>query len=147
MAHGSTRFSFLAGIVMLLLASAAAPASAQGFTGTWQNELGSYLVIQSSNPLIGYYINMAPNTNCRGVTYPIMGSVTGNTIVWSVNWMGPLNCYSQTSWTGFLYNGKIVTLWNLVINGTSSTSQIRQGSDTFTKISQIEFESFLQEAP
>jgi hypothetical protein len=43
------------------------------------------------------------------------------------------SCHSITAWTGFYYNNEISTLWQLVADGTTSTSQISTGSDTFTQ--------------
>jgi hypothetical protein len=98
------------------------------------NQNGSTLYISSvaSNGLLtGTYINRASGYQCQNIPYPVTGWVYGTAITFTTIWNGTESCNSITSWTGFLYNGQIQTLWQLVISGSSSTTQILQGTDTF----------------
>ena len=103
---------------------------------TWVNQRGSTLAIESvgTNGLIkGYYVNRASGTGCQNVAYDLTGWIHGNAITFTVNWDNQTaSCNSITSWTGFYYGGQITTLWQLVVNGTTSTSQILKGEDTFS---------------
>ena len=60
-------------------------------------------------------------------------SITFNTIWHSAS----ASCNSITAWTGFLYQGKISSLWSLTINGSSNTSQIIRGNDTFIQVKKL----------
>jgi len=102
----------------------------------WTNQSGSILYIESvskNGQIEGKYINHAQGYGCQNIAYPVTGWVYGTAITFTVDWKSTIeSCNSITSWTGFLYQGQIQTLWQLVINGSSSTSQILKGSDTFT---------------
>lgn len=109
----------------------------------WENQSGSYLYIDQIKPdgqLVGHYINNDTHFHCVGTPYPLTGWVISgtNTITFTVKWDNSYaNCQSLTSWTGFLNSegSRITTLWQLVSNGTTSTRQIVQGSDTFVRVS------------
>ena len=102
----------------------------------WTNQNGSTLYIDnvaSNGLLTGTYINRAQGYGCQNIAYPITGWVYGNAITFTTIWQSTTeSCNSITAWTGFLYQGQIQTLWQLVINGSSNTKQILQGTDTFT---------------
>ena len=101
----------------------------------WTNQSGSTLYIESisnDGQIVGSYINRAQGYGCQNIEYPVTGWVYGTAITFTVDWKSAIeSCNSITSWTGFLYQGKIQTLWQLVVNGSSSTSQIINGPDTF----------------
>lgn len=101
----------------------------------WTNQDGSTLyidTIRSDGLLTGTYINRAQGYNCQNISYPVTGWVYGTAITFNTIWQSTTeSCNSITAWTGFYYQGKISTLWQITINGSTSTSQIIQGSDTF----------------
>ena len=102
----------------------------------WTNQSGSTLYIDNiggNGQLTGTYINRAKGYGCQNIAYPVTGWVYGTAITFTTTWQSTTeSCNSITAWTGFLYQGQIQTLWQLVINGSSSTKQIVQGTDTFT---------------
>jgi len=102
----------------------------------WTNQSGSTLYIENiakDGQVTGSYINRAQGYGCQNIAYPVTGWVYGTAIVFTVNWKSTIeSCNSITAWSGFLYQGEIKTLWQLTVNGSSSTSQILKGSDTFT---------------
>lgn len=103
----------------------------------WTNQSGSVLYINSVDPngkLTGTYINRAAGYLCKNIPYPVTGWVYGTAITFTTKWQSSTeSCNSITAWTGFLYKDQIQTLWQLVINDSSSTSQILKGSDTFKR--------------
>lgn len=113
----------------------------------WTNQSGSTLYIDSigSNGLLtGTYINRAAGYGCKNISYPVVGWVYGTAITFNTLWRSTTeSCNSITAWTGFYYNGKIDTLWQLTINGSSSTSQIIQGSDVFSRSPVVENKSLM----
>lgn len=102
----------------------------------WTNQSGSTLYIEnigSNGQLTGTYINRAQGYGCQNIAYPVTGWVYGTAITFTTTWQSTTeSCNSITAWTGFLYQGQIQTLWQLVINGSSNTKQIIQGADTFS---------------
>ena len=104
----------------------------------WNNQSGSTLTIDSidSTGLItGSYINRASGYGCQNIPYPVTGWAYGTAITFNTIWQsGSESCNSITAWSGFLYSGKISTLWSLTINGSSSTSQIIRGNDSFKQV-------------
>jgi len=127
-------FLFLAGLTSIAQAGNLLQAGS-----AWTNQSGSTLYIRSISPnglLTGAYINRAAGYQCQNTPYPVTGWVYGTAITFTTKWKNSTeSCNSITAWTGFLYQGQIKTLWQLVINGSSSTRQIIQGSDTFTPAS------------
>ena len=111
----------------------------------WTNQSGSTLYIDSigSNGLLtGTYINRAQGYGCQNIAYPVTGWVYGTAITFNTIWQSTTeSCNSITAWTGFLYDGQIQTLWQLVINGSSTPSQILQGTDTFSPQSSMTHKS------
>lgn len=110
----------------------------------WQNQSGSTLYLEdidSEGKITGLYINRAAGFSCQNTPYPLTGWVleNTNTISLTVKWENTSdNCHSLTSWTGFFSSDcqTMSTLWQLVVNGTTSTKQIYQGSDNFTRVAQ-----------
>ncbi len=101
----------------------------------WTNQSGSILYInsiESNGQLTGTYINRASGYQCQNIPYPVTGWVYGTAITFTTIWQSSVeSCNSITAWTGVYYQGQIQTLWQLVINGSSSTSQIIKGFDIF----------------
>ncbi len=99
--------------------------SCDSLNGTWANELGSALVIDSigqDGRIIGQY---ASSTGVDGKVFPLDGWINANSdfpdevnISFSVRWEG---YGSITSWTGYcsekLEGSEIKTIWNLVRSG------------------------------
>lgn len=113
----------------------------------WTNQSGSTLYIDSidsTGKLTGHYINRAAGYACQNISYPVTGWVFGTAITFTTIWQSSTeSCNSITSWTGFYYNGKISTLWQLVINGSTTTQQIIQGSDVFSPASAMKRQSLI----
>lgn len=107
----------------------------------WTNQDGSTLYIDTvgTNGLItGTYINRASGYQCKNISYPVTGWVYGTAITFTTIWESTTeSCNSITAWTGFYYQGQISTLWQLTINGSTSTSQIMTGSDVFKPASSV----------
>ena len=105
---------------------------------SWVNQDSSTLSItsvDSTGQITGIYINGAAGYNCQNIVYPVTGWIYGTAITFDTKWESSIeSCNSITSWAGFLYQGEISTFWNLTLNGSTSTSQIIQGKDTFTQI-------------
>lgn len=116
---------------------------------TWTNQSGSVLTIGSidgQGQITGSYVNKASGYRCQNIPYPVTGWVYGSAITFTVKWQSSSeSCSSITAWTGFLDNqGQIETLWQLVVNGSTSTNQILKGSDTFTQNQALEHKSLMQ---
>ena len=115
----------------------------------WTNQSGSTLYIDAISPngqVAGHYINRAQGYNCQNISYPVTGWVYGTAITFTTIWQSSTeSCNSITSWTGFYYNGQISTLWQLVVNGSTSTKQIMQGSDVFKQSGTTEHKSLLHD--
>lgn len=107
----------------------------------WTNQSGSTLYLDAIDPstgkVTGHYINRAAGYGCQNISYPVTGWIYGTAITFTTNWESSTeSCNSITSWTGFYAQnqgkGQISTLWQLVVNGSTNTNQIVQGSDVFT---------------
>jgi hypothetical protein len=136
------RITFHLAFAVALLVLALPVAAQSPFVGVWQNQLGSYLVVQFVDPgtgqVSGYYVNYASGWSCIGSPYSVTGWAYANTITFSVLWKNSVaNCNSQTAWTGFLSGGRISTRWNLVTTAGSWSN----GSDTFTQVGATEHPS------
>ena len=116
-------------------------------SSAWTNQDGSTLYINSvgsNGQITGTYINRAPGYSCQNISYPVTGWIYGTAITFTTIWQSSTeSCNSITAWTGFYYNGEIATLWQLTINGSTSTSQIIQGSDVFKSSTHVEKKSIL----
>lgn len=139
------------GAFLLCLCGMSGTLMAQELTAmsAWVNQDGSTLYINSINAqgeLTGSYINRAAGFACQNSPYPVNGWVFGTAISFSTKWLNSVeSCNSITSWSGFYINtggqGKISTLWQLVVNGSTSPSQILKGQDVFSQTSAIENKS------
>jgi len=136
----------------VLLFSSVAMADGEQLAGlkassAWTNQSGSTLYIDSIDDrgfLTGTYINRASGYSCQNISYPVVGWVYGTAITFNTIWRSTTeSCNSITAWTGFLYNGKIDTLWQLTRNGSSNTSQIIKGNDVFSPSAAIEKKSLM----
>jgi|TARA_B110000259_G_scaffold162177_1_gene186774 hypothetical protein len=134
-------FSTLAVSLLFVAASYGDSITSIPTPSAWDNQSGSTLVINSidSTGLItGTYVNRAPGYACQNIPYPVTGWAYGTAITFNTIWQSAsASCNSITAWTGFLYQGKISTLWSLTINGSSSTSQIIRGNDTFKQVKKL----------
>ena len=105
---------------------------------TWINQRGSTLTIESislNGLLTGIYINNAIGYGCQKTPYPVTGWVSGTAITFTTQWTNVAeSCHSITAWTGFLYENQITTLWQLVNDGSTNTSQIAAGEDVYKLI-------------
>lgn len=113
----------------------------------WENQSGSTLQIDSIGSyglITGTYINRASGYGCQNISYPVTGWAYGTALTFNTLWESASeSCNSITAWAGFLSQGHISTLWNLTINGSTSASQIIQGSDTFKQIQAVTNKSLL----
>ena len=104
----------------------------------WDNQSGSTLTISSissSGLITGTYTNRESGYGCQNIAYPVTGWAYGTAITFNTIWQNASeSCNSITAWTGFLYQGKMSTLWSLTINGSSSTAQIIRGNDMFKQV-------------
>lgn len=139
--------SIIIGMATMVSAQTTTTSAVQALSA-WTNQGGSTLYIDSISPsgqLTGHYINRASGYGCQNISYPVTGWVYGTAITFTTIWQSSTeSCNSITAWTGFLYNGKISTLWQLVINRSTSTSQILQGSDVFSPTRATMKESLIQ---
>lgn len=139
---------FVANTGMAASPDAAAPTALQAGSG-WTNQSGSTLYIDAVDPtgrITGHYINRAAGYSCQNISYPVTGWVYGTALTFTTIWESTTeSCNSITAWTGFLNaQGQIATLWQLVISGSTSTSQIIQGNDVFTYSSKVNKKSLLK---
>lgn len=105
-------------------------------TGTWANDHGSVLVIQSvgaDGSITGTYTNNAPGYKCAGIAFPLLGWVDGPRLSYTVRWKnGSIDCASITSWTGYINEGRLGVQWALTFEEYGMSS-IRTGSDSYTR--------------
>lgn len=124
--------------LMVLLCPTGQQASAQlpAATGTWRNDHGSVLVIQSvgaDGGVTGTYANNAPGYKCAGVAFPIAGWMDGSRISYTVRWKNAsVDCASITSWTGYFNEGRLGVEWVLVYE-EDGRPRLRAGSDSYTR--------------
>jgi Avidin family len=109
-------------------------AFAQGLPApsVWQNQRGSFLFIQTADPvagLTGWYINEAQGFQCQGVPYQVVGQVTPG-IQFTVNFA---QCNTVTVWNGQLNGPVLNTTWVLNYPGGTQT-----GADQFYLLSQVQ---------
>ena len=143
------KVNYLICFFISLLFSAGCASEPQGLQAlsSWTNQSGSTLTINSIDQnglLSGTYINREQGYGCQNIAYPVTGWVYGTAITFTTLWQSSSeSCNSITAWTGFYYQGAISTLWQLSVNGSSSTSQIIQGSDTFSPATAVIKQSLL----
>lgn len=123
-------------LAALWLAAPQASAQSPSVTGTWVNDHGSTLVIQSigaDGSVTGTYANNAPGYKCAGVAFPIVGWMNGSRISYTVRWRNAsVDCASITSWTGYFNEGRLGVEWVLAFEEYGA-SRIRTGSDSYTR--------------
>ncbi len=126
------------GLSLAALCAAAQPASAQSpsIAGTWVNDHGSTLVIQSigaDGSVTGTYASSTPGYKCAGVAFPLVGWMDGSRISYTVRWKNAsVDCTSITSWTGYFNEGRLGVEWVLTYDEYGA-SRIRTGSDSYTR--------------
>lgn len=106
---------------------------------TWQNQSGSYLVVNSidgAGNFKGSYYNYASGTQCQGTPFDVTGVTSGANIVFVVTWKNSsTSCNSLTEWIGTISGSAIYTSWQLAFpNMTSGNIQIQYGNDTFQRL-------------
>jgi len=126
----------LALMAALSLPSQQSAAQTPAVTGTWANDHGSVLVIQSvgaDGSVSGTYANNAPGYKCAGVTFPIVGWMDSSRISYTVRWKNAsVDCASITSWTGYFNEGRLGVEWVLVYE-ENGTPRLRAGSDSYAR--------------
>lgn len=134
----SQRLASILGLSLAALWAAATQGSAQSpsVTGTWVNDHGSTLVIQTigaDGSVTGTYANNAPGYKCAGAAFPIIGWIDGARISYTVRWRNAsVDCASITSWTGYFNEGRLGVEWVLAFEEYGA-SRIRTGSDSYTR--------------
>jgi hypothetical protein len=134
----SQRLASILGLSLAALAAAATQGSAQSpsVTGTWVNDHGSTLVIQTigaDGSVTGTYANNAPGYKCAGVAFPIVGWMDGARISYTVRWKNAsVDCASITSWTGYFNEGRLGVEWVLAY-AENGVSRVRTGSDSYRR--------------
>jgi hypothetical protein len=144
---------FICALLCLLSTSVLAGQSATPAVqsiSAWTNQNGSTLYLDAIDPntglITGHYINRAPGYSCQNISYPVTGWIFGTAITFTTIWESSTeSCNSITSWTGFYYQGQIWTLWQLAVNGSTSTKQIIQGADVFTQTTRRTKKSLVNE--
>jgi hypothetical protein len=109
------------------------------FGGHWKNELGSYMdiTVKAGNSITGKYVSAVSGAGGPTPTTDLMGTITGDLIVFTVNWGEAI-----TTWAGHgVFDGnnqpQILTLWHLVVSISDETNPQNQwetvmaGADTF----------------
>jgi len=123
-------------LAALYLPPQQASAQASAVTGTWANDHGSVLVIQSvgaDGSVAGTYSNNAADYKCAGVAFPIVGWMDGTRISYTVRWKNAaVDCASITSWTGYFNEGRLGVEWVLVYE-ENGAPRLRAGSDSYTR--------------
>jgi hypothetical protein len=97
---------------------------------TWVNNLKSEMTanIDASGTISGTYTTAV---GCgAGKARPMSGFCNGYAVTFSVNWQ---ECVSTTAWSGTYANGKITTLWQLVLAKKPSWDSIVSGTDAFSQ--------------
>ena len=134
----SQRIASILGLSLAALGLVPQQAAAQSaaVTGTWANDHGSVLVIQSvgaDGNVAGTYANNAPDYKCRGIAFPIVGWMDGPRISYTVRWKNAgVDCASITSWTGYFNEGRLGVEWVLAYEEYGA-SRIRTGSDSYMR--------------
>ena len=134
----SQRIASILGLSLAALGLVPQQAVAQSasVTGTWANDHGSVLVIQSvgaDGSVAGTYANNAPDYKCGGIAFPIVGWMDGPRISYTVRWKNAgVDCASITSWTGYFNEGRLGVEWVLAYEEYGA-SRIRTGSDSYMR--------------
>ncbi len=121
----------------LLSASLTEPLSADMLVGSWQNELGSVMAIETfdGRNFTGTY-KTAVSAGGGSVTGVLAGTVAGDAIAFTVNWSGAFS--SVTAWSGLLLGTAdspvVYTLWHLAATPEEDSEYwlaINAGADLF----------------
>ena len=134
----SQRLASILGLSLAALGLVPQQAAAQSpsVTGTWANDHGSVLVIQSvgtDGSVAGTYANNAPGYKCGGIAFPIVGWMDGPRISYTVRWKNAsVDCTSITSWTGYFNDGRLGVEWVLTYEEQDG-SKVRIGSDSYRR--------------
>jgi hypothetical protein len=134
----SQRLASILGLSLAVLCPVAQQATAQSpsVTGTWANDHGSVLVIQSvgaNGAVTGTYANNAPGYKCAGAVFPLVGWMDGQRISYTVLWKNAsVDCNSITSWTGYFNGGRLGVEWVVTFDEYGAPT-IRTGSDFYTR--------------
>lgn len=94
---------------------------------SWTNLLGSKmeLLVDKQGTVIGTFKTAI---GCGvDVERAVVGTCSGDAITFSVNWQ---ECASVTSWTGIYEEGKITSVWNLVV--ADAPQEVHNGADIFS---------------
>ena len=97
---------------------------------TWVNELGSEMTanIDISGAISGTYTTAV---GCgAGKPRLMKGFCNGHAVTFSVNWQ---ECVATTAWSGTYKDGKITTLWQLVLAKKPGWDSIVAGTDKFSQ--------------
>lgn len=104
-------------------------------SGTWRNELGSFMLIEQVGPLLSGMYTSTVSGDASSTSGPLQGSVDGQQVAFLVHWT---DFQAITAWVGRLDEGsdELVMLWQM----TSQTdpgqawASINAGADTFSRI-------------
>ena len=122
-------------------ASAPAAGPRSDVSGVWHNQLSSQIEMKydpATHALTGTYENHAAPAQPPFQKVPLVGTVNGDVVSWTVNW-GP-QFGSITAWVGHVYVNKhgvveINTMWHLarpIESPDKVWMGVLDGSDTFT---------------
>src|SRR5262245_21866418 len=116
----------LLAFIVLLASQALAAADPLPAPSFWQNQRGPTLEIFSAGNISGIFINRAPGFQCQNIPYPVFGTSTAYTVMFTVNFF---QCNSQTTWRGTVRGRKMATSWVLTYPCGKMS-----GKDTFTRM-------------
>ncbi|MCL1466593.1 avidin/streptavidin family protein [Argonema galeatum] len=109
--------------------------------GTWLNELGSKLSIESVSEdgnVKGFYETAVSSAGCAKGKFPLVGRTNLPSIGFVVSWTNSESrCSSVTAWSGQLQGDQLVTTW-LLTSQTVPSNNWRStyvNKDTFTRSS------------
>ena len=107
------------------------------FSGTWENELGSGMVLVQTNDLLSGTYESAVSGGGGSTTGDLQGYVDGDLISVIVHW----NSFQAiTAWVGQLVPNanpdQILTLWQMTkqVSPGNEWQSINAGTDTFTRV-------------
>lgn len=120
-----------------LARSSAGTGTTYDFSGTWENELGSGMVLTQANDVLSGTYQSAVSGGGGSTTGDLQGYVDGDLISVIVHWR---DFQAITAWVGQLVPNaqpdQILTLWqmtNQVAQGDEWQS-INAGTDTFVRV-------------
>ena len=116
----------LLAFIVLLASQTLAAADPLPAPSSWVNQRGSTLDIFSAGTIYGVFVNQASGFQCQNIPYPVTGTSTASTVVFTVNFV---QCNSQTTWKGSVHGNKMPTRWVLTYPGGKM-----RGKDLFTRV-------------